>query len=148
MKKLLLLLVFMGLVYGLAQAVMIGVPETQHGDSLQNDDYGGAQYISTSAFSSRASTITIPIGYDKIVIHGVNFSSGAGGDFVDFFSSGAWLPSMQSLWRTYNSSGGVQGDATTGNTHWYQTPLTFGATVFWVPSSALYNIISVPYTLK
>lgn len=140
------------------------VPEGDSQQMIQFADYGGVQ-IATSAFSLNLTTVTIlsaPSSTDTVrgrsVVHGVIFSTGNCGDFVDvydatstvvLFNQGSpTVAGFQPTARFYNVSNSTSASSSAGvcsGESGPKRPIRMSKGLLFKPSSAAYNIISLEY---
>ena len=151
MKKLLLCLTFLATVGGLAYSAGVApVPMASDGSAIIDALYGGAD-MSTAAFTTTSQLIKIndPAGkyFSEIVVFGVTFSSGAGGEFVTFRDSDTANTSSAIAFRLYNSSSSTD-NATTGSSRRPAFPAVFKNGVSWTPSTDVLNSVTVFFKKK
>src|SRR3990167_2699986 len=156
MRKYILAFLFTACWSAVSHAGTRGVPTTNTGEALQNVDYGGVQYA-TSSFSTAFSTVTFSslTVTGSYVVYGVVYTTGSCGDYVDIwdFNNAATAHAQASTHRNYNVSGSTTGAAAGGSAlggvcsgqsvlTW---PLRFRKGLLWRPSSAGYNQILLLY---
>ena len=121
-----------------------GVPSGNSAQALASSDYGGFP-VSTGSFNTEYTTACFGSG----VYDGVIFSSGTPADYVDVYDSSCTLTvsNNKSIGRWYNVAKSTDGSLGSFSAGWVgaNRPLRFKKGLIWKASTAIYNLITVPY---